>query len=103
MNKNKLFKKLKSILVKYKQSQEEFTAIDWYKRLLHSSPDKRKRMKKITYKIEHGLVYFMIDGTKVATFRASVDLERDAHVRAFILGIRYRREDEFDPIIDEIN
>lgn len=59
-------------------------------------------MKKITYKIDRGLVIFMVNNAWIASFRSSNDLERNAHIRAFITGLRWGRHDEFDPVAVEI-
>jgi len=57
-------------------------------------------MKKISYYYKKGCVYIEVDGALAGCFRASTDLEGKAHLRAFILGLRWGRDDEFDPVTE---
>ncbi len=59
-------------------------------------------MKRITYTKKKGIVLIYVDGQEVAGFRDSTELEGEAHLRAFILGLRWGRNDEFHPVAKQI-
>ncbi len=58
---------------------------------------KGQLVKKITYTRNGDVMRIYIDGLVVAGFRCSTELEGEAHLRAFCLGVRWGRNDEFDP------
>ena len=58
-------------------------------------------MRKITFREERGCIRIFVDGQTAAVFRNSTKLEGEAHLRAFVMGLRWGRNDEFDPIVDK--
>jgi uncharacterized protein len=60
-------------------------------------------MKKITYSKERGCLVFYIDGYQSCWLknRTQTEDETNALIRAYTFGLRWNRNDEFDPLVEE--